>query len=231
MVGKTKIKRSYYLILVTTLTVAIVSGCATAPKKDYAAFRAADPHSILIVPVVNRSLDVNAPDYFLSTLTIPVAERGYYVFPVDIVKHLLENDGLADADLVHNADTMKLCSMVGSDSVLYVSIERWDAKYMVITTQVTVDFDYKLKDCKTGDVIWTERKGMVYSPQQNQSSGNIIADLVVMADAAAITKGAPNYMPMSQQVNAATFADPQTGGLPAGPYLPAYRKDYDQQTK
>lgn len=217
---------SLILILFASLTAAVFSGCATAPKKDYAAFRAADPHSILIVPVVNRSVDVNAPDYFLSTLTIPVAERGYYVFPVDMVKHLLENNGLADANLVHNADTMKLCSMFGSDSVLYVSIERWDARYMVFTTQVTVDFEYRLKDCKTGDVIWSEHKGMVYSPQQNQSSGNILADLVVMAASAAITKGAPNYMPLSQQVNAATFADPRKGGLPAGPYLPLYGKDY-----
>ena len=224
-------KRSFIMILVMTFVAAVLSGCATVPKKDYAAFKAADPHSILIIPVVNRSMDVDAPDYFLSTISIPVAERGYYVFPVDMVKHMLENDGLADADLVHNSDTMKLCSMFGTDSVLYVSIERWDAKYMVLTTQVTVDFDYKLKDCKTGQAIWTERKAMVYSPQQNQSSGNPLADLLVMAVSAAITKGAPNYMPMAQQVNNSVFSYPQGRGLPAGPYLPEYRKDYDQQTK
>lgn len=224
-------KRQIVLFLVMPVLVSVISGCATVPKKDYSAFQAADPHSILIIPVVNRSMDVNAPDYFLSTLSIPVAERGYYVFPVDMVKHLLENDGLADADLVHNADTMRLCSMFGADSVLYVSIERWDAKYMVLVTQVTVDFDYKLKDCKTGDVIWDERKGMVYSPQQNQSSGNPLADLVVMAVTAAVAKGMPNYMPMAQQVNNSVFSYPEGRGLPAGPYMPEYRKDYDQQAK
>ena len=221
-------RRLFIPILVVVSALALSSGCATAPKKDYSAFKAADPHSILIVPVVNRSLDVNAPDYFLSTLSIPVAERGYYVFPVDMVKHLLEDDGLADPDLVHNAETLKLCALFGTDSVLYVCIERWDAKYMVLTTQVTVDFDYKMKDCKTGGVIWSERKNMVYSPQQSQSSGNPLADLIAMAVTAAITKGAPNYMPMAHQVNAAVFASPQSGGIPAGPYLPEYRKDYDQ---
>jgi hypothetical protein len=221
-------KRSFILILAVTFVAAVFSGCATIPKKDYTAFQAADPHSILIIPVVNRSVDVNAPDYFLSTLSIPVAERGYYVFPVDMVKHLLENDGLADADLVHNADTMKLCSMFGADSVLYVSIERWDARYLLLTTQVTVDFDYKLKDCKTGEVIWAERQVKVYSPQQSQSSGNPLADLVAMALTAAITKGVPNYMPLAHQANAAAFAYPKGRGLPAGPYLPEYRKDYEQ---
>lgn len=222
-------RRSSLLILALVATTAIASGCATAPKKDYAAFKAADLRSVLIIPVVNRSVDVDAPDYFFSTLSIPVAERGYYVFPVDMVKHLIEDDGMSDADLVHNADPRKLCSLFGSDSILYVSIERWDARYLVLTTQVTVDFDYKLKDCKTGDTIWAERKGMVYSPQQQRSSGNPLADLIGMAISAAITKAAPNYMPMAHQVNSQVFAYPNGPGLPAGPYLPEYKKDYAEK--
>jgi len=221
-------KNETRLFLALLLIIFFTSGCTTPKKKDYSAFKAADPHSILVLPVVNRSVDINAPDYFLSTISIPLAERGYYVFPVDMVKHLLEDDGMSDADLVHNADTMKLCSLFGSDSNLYVSIERWDAKYLLLTTQVTVDFDYKLKDCKTGDLIWSERKGMVYSPQQQNSSGNPFADLIVMAISAAVTKAAPNYMPLAHQVNGAVFAYPKGPGLPAGPYLPEYRKDYEK---
>ncbi len=221
-------KKVTLTLLALLLIILFTSGCATAPKKDYSAFKAADPHSILVLPVVNRTVDVNAPDYFLSTLSIPLAERGYYVFPVDMVKHLLEDDGMSDADLVHNADTMKLCSLFVSDSNLYVSIERWDAKYLLLTTQVTVEFDYKLKDCKTGDLIWSERKKMVYSPQQQNSSGNPLADLIVMAVSAAMTKAAPNYMPLAHQVNGAVFAYPQGPGLPAGPYLTEYRKDYEK---
>lgn len=221
--------RSLAAIVLAAFAAALFPGCAGAPpKKDYTAFRSAELRSVLILPVVNRSVDVHAPDYFLSTLAIPVAERGYYVFPVDMVKHLLEDDGLADPDLVHGADPAKLCSLFGSDSVLYVSIERWDARYLVLTTQVTVDFDYKLKDCRTGDVLWAERKAMVYSPQQNQSGGSPVAALVSMAVSAAITKAAPNYMPMAHQVNAGVFAYPNGPGLPAGPYLPQHGKDYPE---
>lgn len=214
-------------LLLAAFAAAIFPGCAAAPpKKDYSAFRAAELRSVLIVPVVNRSVDVNAPDYFLSTLAIPVAERGYYVFPVNMVKRLLEDEGLADPDLVHNAEPARLCSMFGADSALYVAIERWDARYLVLTTQVTVEFDYKLKDCKTGDILWAERKAMVYSPQQNQGSGSPLATLVSMAVSAALTKAAPNYMPMARQVNGAVFAYPNGPGLPAGPYLPEHGKDF-----
>lgn len=216
--------RRHVVVVAAALVAAGLSmGCATAPKKDYTAFRSENPRSILAVPVVNRSVEVTAADLFLSTLTVPLAERGYYVFPVDVVKHLLDDDGLSDSVLVHGADTRKLCSLFGADSVLYVSIERWDAKYLVLSTQVTVSFDYTLKGCRTGDAIWNNKRTMVYAPQ-NQSSGNPLADLIVMAASAAVTKAAPNYMPLARQANGMTFAYPGPG-IPAGPYHPEYLKD------
>jgi hypothetical protein len=137
-------------------------GCAAAPPmKDYTAFRAANPRSILVIPVVNNTNNVEAPGLFLSTLPIPVGERGYYVFPVNMVRRVLEDEGLSDPNLVHMADPARLCNLFGADSVLYVSIEAWTAQYMVITTQVTVEFDYVMKDGKTGETIWKERRRVV----------------------------------------------------------------------
>jgi hypothetical protein len=205
------------LAVATALTAA---GCATPQHKDYTKFMAAQPRSILVVPVVNKSVDVNAPDYFLSTVPIPLAERGYYVFPVNLVKRTLEDDGLADASLVHDADPTRLAALFGADAVLYITIERWDAKYMLVTTQVTVDFAYVIKDGKTGDALWTERRRMVYS-SDGGNQGGLLAAVI----AAAVTKAAPNYMPLARQANGIALAYPGPG-LPAGPYRPEYRKDW-----
>jgi hypothetical protein len=200
-------------------------GCAAAPpKKDYTAFRAANPHSILVVPVVNNTNNVEAPGLFLSTMPIPLAERGYYVFPVNMVRRVLEDEGLSDANLVHTADSARLCNLFGADSVLYVSIEAWTAQYLVITTQVTVEFDYVMKDGKTGDTIWKEHKRVVYAPQQQNSGGSPLAALVAAAVQAAITKAAPNYMPLARQANAEVINTPGVG-LPAGPHSTEYGKD------
>jgi hypothetical protein len=200
-------------------------GCAAAPpKKDYTAFRAANPRSILVVPVVNNTNNVEAPGIFLSTLPIPVAERGYYVFPVNMVRRVLEDEGLSDPDLVHMADTGRLCNLFGADSVLYVSIEAWTAQYMLITTQVTVEFDYVMKDGKTGDTIWKEHKKVVYAPQQQSGGGSPLASLVAAAVQAAVTKAAPNYMPLARQANAEVINTPGVG-LPAGPHNKEYGTD------
>lgn len=205
------------------LVVIAATGCATIQNKDYTAFKSADPHSILIVPVVNHSVDVTAPDYLLSTVTIPLAEKGYYVFPVNLVKRVLEDDGLSDADLLHNASTAKLCSLFGADSVLYVSIERWDARWALLSTSVTVELTYAIKEGKTEQTIWEQKEKMVYVPQ-NSNTGNPLANLVAAAITAAVTKAAPNYMPLAHQANAKAFQMAGTG-IPAGPYHELYKKD------
>ncbi len=195
----------------------LLAGCVTAPPaKDLSRFQAAAPRSILVVPVVNRSVDITAADYFLSTVTIPLAEKGYYVFPVHMVKRVLEDDGLSDADLVHSAPAEKLGSLFGADAILYVTIESWDAKYYLLNTTVTVQMAYLLKDGKSGETLWDHRQRMVYTPQ-NSSGSHPIAALIVMAVNAAVTKMAPNYMPLARQANAITFAYPGNG-IPPGPY-------------
>jgi hypothetical protein len=198
-------------------------GCASAPPKhDFGKFRAEDPHSILIVPVTNKSVDVNAPDYFLATISRPLAERGYYVFPVNMVRSVLSDDGLSDANMVHAGDPRRLGELFGADAVMYISIERWEAKYVVLSTTVTVALNYSLKSAKTGQELWNSHQTVVYQPQQSNAGG--LAGLVANAVAAAITKAAPNYMPLARQSNVGAIYTRGTG-LPAGPHDGLYLKD------
>ncbi len=204
------------------LACVALAGCATggAVNEQISKLEAAAPRSILIVPVENKSLNVDAPNYLLSTLTIPLAEKGYYVFPVNTVKVVLEQEGLYEAERIRQVPPPQLANMFGADAVLYASISRWDAQYAVLATTVTVELDYKLVS-KTGEELWTAHKQVRYQPQ-NQNSGNALADLIVAAVAAAVTRAAPNYMPLARQANNAVFLTDNTA-WPSGPYakLPA----------
>ncbi len=214
-------------VIVGISILGLLAGCVTPPPRaDYTKFRGENPKALLVVPVVNRSVDVDAPDYFLSTISRPLAERGYYVFPVHLVKRVMEEEGLADADMVHSNDPRKLAKMFGADAVLYVSIERWDAQYALITTTVTVDLKYEIRSGATGEVLWGSQQKIVYQPQSS-NSGNPLADLIAKAIIAAIEKAKPNYIPLARQANAQAVY--QLGrGLPAGPYDPKYQVDKDQ---
>jgi hypothetical protein len=203
--------------------VALFAGCASAPPRyNYTQFRTEGPRSILVVPVINKSIDVNAPDYFLATIATPLAERGYYVFPVNMVKSVLADDGLSDANLVHTGDPHRLGELFGTDAVMYISIERWDAKYVILATTVTVELNYTLKSTHTGEILWKNHQSVVYQPQQNGGGG--LAGLVANAIVAAIAKAAPNYMPLARQANSGAINLKGTG-LPAGPYDGMFGKD------
>nr|WP_233167645.1 GNA1162 family protein [Xylophilus sp. ASV27] len=204
--------------------MALVGCAATAPPKktDYTQLRTENPRSILVVPTVNRSVEVNAPDYFLSTIVRPIAERGYYVFPVHLVKSVMEEDGLNDANMVHEGDPARLGQIFGADSIMYISIERWDAQYIVLSTTVTVELSYALKSTKSGETLWSNKQKLVYQPQNNQSGG--VAGLIAAAIVAAVERVAPNYIPLAQQANAIAVFGKGTG-LPSGPYDPLYLKD------
>jgi hypothetical protein len=215
------------LITACLMIIALaLSGCAHQVElSKQEKFLTAAPRSILIVPVVNKSVDVTATDYLLSTITIPLAERGYYVFPINMVKRVLEDDGMADASLVHSAPTPRLASLFGADAVLYITIEQWDAKYKVLTTTVTVALDYQIRDGKTNDVLWEHKARMVYSPNSGGGGGGgvagLVAKLIVDAVVAAATKASPNYMPLARQANASAFVQYPGAGIPPGPYFSA----------
>lgn len=196
---------------------ALLSGCATVQPYDFTEYQKAPPRSILVVPVVNESLDVDASNYVLSTLTVPLAELGYYVFPVNTVKIVLEQEGLYEPEQVRKMDSAQLANLFGADAVLYVTIKRWDAQYVLISTTVTVEFDYELNR-RDGTRIWQANKRMQYSPQQQQQQGaHPLAVLITAVLEAAVTRAAPNYLPLTQQANQQVFVIEPTK-LPPGPY-------------
>ena len=194
-----------------------LTGCVTQPTKvDQSALLAAAPRSILVVPTINRSLDVDAPNYVLAALPIPIAEKGYYVFPVNTTKFVLEQEGFYEGERIHQQPPESLAKLFGSDAILYVAIKQWDAKFAIFTIVVTVDFDYRLVS-KNGVELWRENKRMQYQPQNNNNAGSPMALLLTAVINAAVTRAAPNYMPLTQQANQEVFVL-GPNALPNGPY-------------
>ncbi len=202
--------------LVALLGVFLLVGCATPREPmDFTAFESAAPRSILVVPTVNNSLDVDAPNYLLTTLPMPLAEKGYYVFPVNTVKVVLENEGFYEGAQVHEQPAAVLAQQFGADAVLFVTIDRWDAQYLLISTTVTVSFQYRMV-ARDGTEIWAATESMSYTPSSS-SSGNALVDLIVAAINAAATRAAPNYLPLTRQANQEVFVSGPSA-IPDGPY-------------
>jgi hypothetical protein len=137
---------------------------------------------------------------------------------------MLEDDGLADSSLVHSSSTTKLAALFGVDAVLYITIERWDAKYAVISTTVTVGLAYEIRDAKTNSVIWENKGEVTYQPNNNSGGGGGIGSLISAVVSAAVAKAAPDYMPLARQANNQALHPYPGRGIPPGPYAPKLEK-------
>lgn len=207
---------NFYLKGLILACGAMLSGCASTATqtKDYTDYHAAAPKSVLVVPVVNHSNEVDASELFLTTMAVPLAERGYYVFPTNATTTMMNAEGLSDAGFVHQAPTTELAKLFGADAVLYVEVLDWDSSYKVISSEIQTEFLYTLKSATTGKVLWQDQHRYVHSTSAN--SGNPFADLLANAITSVINNTKSDFTPMAMQANIAVLS-PAGQGLPFGP--------------
>ena len=183
-----------------TLGLAI-TGCQTPPPRDYTNFRQHHPRSILVLPPLNESTAVEATYSYLSTVTRPLAELGYYVFPIAGVDRFLKENGLPTAGEMHQAPLAKVNEIIGADAVLYITLAQYGTKYQLINSVTTVQSRAKLVDTKTGLTFW---EGEGIAQEASGVSGNPIVDLV----AAAVTQVANATTDRAHVVSAMAEREP-----------------------
>ena len=174
----------HFGILIASLALA---GCVTKKPYDYTNFRAHPPRSIIVLPPLNQSTDVRGTYSYLSTATRPLAEMGYYVFPVVEVDELMKENGLPTAGEMHQAPLDKIGDIFGADAVLYVTLKQYGSKYEVISSVTTVSADAKLVDVKTGVVLW---EGVTTVSQGSGDSGDGIFGALITAAVTQIVNSA-----------------------------------------
>jgi len=194
--------------------------CSCVAKVDYGPYRAHMPRSILVLPPLNESTAVDAPYTYLSTVSRPLAECGYYVFPVAVIDAFMKDNGLPTPDEMQNVPLTKIKEVIGADAVLYVTIEDWGQKYQVISSTTIVKARARLVDVATGATLWTGTEQLAQG-----SGGN---DIISMLVAALITQIVTSMTDPTHQVSrqaATNMVFNQNNGLLFGPRSPQYESD------
>lgn len=153
--------------LFTSMILSLLSSYAVANQvEDRATYMANVPASILVLPPINESPDTRATNSFWSTVTPPLAEAGYYVFPVTVVDTMLKENGVSNGFDAQSIPLKKLKEIFGADAVMYLKVKQYGSKYQLIDSVVTVEAEAKLVDLNTGALLWEGRN------KQRQSSGD-----------------------------------------------------------
>jgi hypothetical protein len=202
------------LLLVTVL----LTGCVE--PYDYTNFHAHPPRSVLVLPPINESTDTRGTYGYLSTVTRPIAEMGYYVYPVAVVDQYMKANGLPTAGEMQGVSLNKIGEVFGADAVLYITLKQYGSKYQIVNSTVMVNAEGKLVDVKTGLTIW---EGTANVQQSSGGSGNGIADLIAAVVSQVVNSSTDHAHVISSQANFQLFTV-KDHGLLDGPYFPEERR-------
>jgi hypothetical protein len=209
------------------LGVSVLGACA-APAPDYGSYLEHMPRSILVLPPLNLTTDVDAGGAFLSTISRPLAECGYYVYPVAVVEAMMQENGLPTPADMHQVPPAKLAEVFDADAVLYIVIQDWTTRYAILDTSTVVTLDYRLVDLKSSTELWHQKVRM----QQSSSAGSRSPlEMMVGALVTAIAKSVSTpERGVAVQANTRLFADSRRGLL-KGPHHPEFSKEQEQRRK
>ncbi len=203
------------------LAAALLGGCVAAPPPyDYTNFHESPPRSILILPPLDETTSVVGPYSYLATVSRPVAERGYYVFPVAVVDQFLKENGMPTPGEMHQVPLDKIRAIAGADAVLYPVLHQYGSKYVVFSSTTTVDVSVRLVDTRSGKLLW-EGRGMLAQGSGNGNQGLLGAMIGALVTQVINSKTDPGYQ-LSRALNNTQVFFTAGRELPPGPYSAAF---------
>lgn len=201
------------ILLITGLGILLFTSCSTPAKMidTYGGMYSEKPLSILIMPPINKTTNVDAKEYFHSTLNVPLANAGYYVVPSFMSMEILKRESAYDSELFLNSPLTKFQEVFQADIALFTIIHKWSKSYSVVKVEV----EYILKSTKTNEILYS-RRGEVDFNTSVSSGGGLLLNMALTAVNTAVTK----YVDVARVTNLYTFKD-----LPTGKYSPEFGVD------
>ena len=170
------------------VSLVLLSSCGllseqTQRREDaYATLYRENPRSIIIMPSINETNQVELKDNFYATLLKPLTERGYYVFSPFLAKELMEQESAANAEDFIHGNVAPFYRVFGADAVLFTIIHRWEK--VALQAKIEIDVEYLLRSTKTGETLFFRRfEGAVDLSQDKGGRGilSTLMDIVVGA--------------------------------------------------
>jgi len=211
--------------LAAMVAAALSTGCATTKAPyDYTQFKQSRPSSILVLPPLNSSPDINATYSMLSQVTLPLAESGYYVFPVSLVDETFHQNGLNNPAEMHEVKLQKLREIFGADAALYITVTQYGTSYTVISSESRVSAEARLIDLRSEQVLWSGT-ATASSAEGRNSSGGLVG-MLVQAVVSQIIESSTNH---SHRIAGIASNRLLSAGIPNGmlygPRSPKYQTD------
>ena len=209
-------KKATYLLF----ALIILSSCGTASRltreMQYSKMYEEKPVTLLLMPPINNTTNVEAKEYLYTSISRPLAEAGYYVISPMLSMDILQAESAYAAELFVDAPLTMFQNFFGADAVVFSEINSWTKKGLGIETNIR----YFIKSAYTGEILF-DRSCELYLDLQINSGGSgfgVLVDLVASAINTAVTE----HIVAARKANYFIFRD-----IPRGKYNPQYLQDMD----
>lgn len=208
------------LIPIILLTV-VVSSCGLTSQltreSQYAAMYENMPVTILVMPPINNTSNVEAKDLLYTSISRPLAEAGYYVISPLLAMDVLKAESAYDAELFIDRPLTMFRDYFGADAVVFSQIDEWTKRGFGIDTKIR----YIIKSATSGEVLFDRSCDLYLNLQQNSGGTSALSQLVDLA-VSAVATALTDHIVAARKANYYIFRD-----IPRGKYSPDYLQDKD----
>lgn len=209
-------KRIIYFILACCLVSSCGMMSTVTRGSQYAKMYEEKPITLLVMPPINNSTNVEAKDLLYTSISRPLIEAGYYVFSPLLAMDILKAESAYDAELFFESSLEAFNSYFGADAVVFSVIDKWAKKGLGIETKIR----YVIKSAYTNEILFDRSCDLFLDLSVNSTSSYGLLGALVDLAASAINTAVTNHIVAARKANYFILGD-----IPRGQYNPDHMLD------
>lgn len=208
-------------LIIFAFTCCLLSSCGVystvTRESQYSKMYEEKPVTLLVMPPINNSTNVEAKDLLYTSISRPLVEAGYYVISPLLAMDIFKAESGYDAEMFFDAPLNIFNNYFGADAVVFSVIDSWTKNGMGIQTKIR----YVIKSAYTNEILFDRSCDLYLDLSVESGYGGLLASLVELA-ASAINTAATDHIVAARKANYFIVRD-----IPRGKYSPDYMLDKD----
>ena len=205
------------MILCCTVTSCGMFNTVTR-ESQYAKMYQEKPVTLLVMPPINNSANVEAKELLYTSISRPLVEAGYYVISPLLAMDVLKAESAYDAEMFFDAPLTPFRNYFGADAVVFSVIDTWTKKGMGIETKIR----YVIKSTHTHEILFDRSCDLYLDLSVNSESKSALGALINLA-ASIINTAVTDHIIAARKANYFILRD-----IPRGKYSPEHMLDKDE---
>ena len=210
-------KRILYFVVLCCVATSCGMFNSVTRESQYAKMYEEKPITLLVMPPINNSANVEAKDLLYTSISRPLAEAGYYVISPLLAMDVLKAESAYDSEMFFDAPLTAFQNFFGADAVVFSVIDSWTKKGLGIQTKIR----YVIKSAYTNEILFDRSCDLYLDLSVNSGTGGALGALIDLA-ASAINTAATDHIIAARKANYFIVRD-----IPRGKYSPQYMQDKD----